>query len=158
MHYKITLIIILSSLSFAYYKDDYEYIPNYEILDEDNVAYGRYCDGLVYIGDEEFLNDLDDLNNGDILINENEESMRVLSSYEIEDKDKRNDILCILKDYEENNKSIHNRSLESMRLEWYIHNLLYDLHIKRSRTKDVDFENNEENIYNSKVLKKVLNI
>ena len=33
---------------------------------------------------------------------------------------------------------IHERSIFSLIIEWRAHNLLYDLHILRSRTKDVD--------------------
>lgn len=39
-----------------------------------------------------------------------------------------------------NNYSIHKRSMFSIIIEWRAHNLLYDLHIYRSRTKDVDIE------------------
>lgn len=33
---------------------------------------------------------------------------------------------------------IHNRTIESMEMEWASHNFLYDLHLWRSHTKDVD--------------------
>lgn len=34
---------------------------------------------------------------------------------------------------------VANRSLTSLLFEWYVHNLLYNLHIKRDRTGSVDF-------------------
>lgn len=39
-----------------------------------------------------------------------------------------------------NNYSINKRSMFSIIIEWRAHNLLYNLHICRSRTKDVDIE------------------
>jgi len=156
--YKLTLAVILSTISISYFNYDHEYTPEYEILDESNIAYGKYSNGLVYIGDDKFLYELKDVKPGDILIDENEKSMRILASYRIKDKDLRNEIINILKEYEVNNNTKHERSIESMRMEWYVHNLLYNFNIKKERTEDVDFENNEENIYNSKVLSKLLKI
>lgn len=42
------------------------------------------------------------------------------------------------------NKVIKTRSFKSLMAEWKTHNLLYDLHILRSRTKDVDLNLNSK--------------
>lgn len=156
--YKLTLVIIITSLSLTYYNADYEYNCDYEILDDSSNAYGKYSKGLVYIGNEDFFKNIEQINSGDILIDENDKSMKIISSYRILNKNDRNDIINILKNYEQKNNTKYNRSLESMRMEWFVHNLLYYCNIKRERTKDVDFENSEENIYNIKVLSKILKI
>ena len=41
----------------------------------------------------------------------------------------------------DNSNIIHKRSMYSLINEWRSHNLLYDLHIQRDRTKDVNLNN-----------------
>lgn len=156
--YKLSLATILSIISISYYNYDYEYHPNYEILDESDMAYGKYSNGYVYIGDSDYLDSLRDLNGSDIMIYENEKSMKIFSSYRIKDKEYRNEILSILKNYEDTHNKNCDRTIESMRMEWFIHNLLYNLNFKTERTRDVDFENREEELYGNKVLSKILKI
>lgn len=36
---------------------------------------------------------------------------------------------------------VFKRSLFSLKMEWICHNFLYNLHVKRSQTKDVDLDN-----------------
>ena len=155
---RLAISLIIASLSLTYYKYDYEYNPDYEILDDSELAYGRYSNGLVYIGDSSYLCDLSYINSNDIIINDNNEEITIYSSYKITDKEQRNEIINILKNYEVKNSTYNNRSIESMRMEWFIHNLLYNCHIKRERTKNVDFENNEEKYYNKKILSKIFKI
>lgn len=50
----------------------------------------------------------------------------------------KGDLVVILEYADRQNCEVCNRSLNSLCLEWYAHNLLYKLHIKRARTKDVD--------------------
>ena len=157
-NYKLSIAIIVSVLSISYYKSDYNYKPQYEILDESDIAYGKYSDGLVYIGDKDYIDSLSDISYNDVVIYDNEKSMKIFSSYKIEDKNQRNDIINILKDYEIKNNTKNSRSIESMRMEWFVHNLLYKLNYKTERTRDVDFENKEEETYNKKVLSRFLKI
>ena len=156
--YKLSLAAILSAFSVAYYNYDHEYVPYYKIYDEPGKAYGEYSNGYVYIGDTEYLTSLENINGGDILILDNPKAMTIFSSYRVTNKDERDEILTILKDYEIRNKTLNHRSLESMRMEWFVHNLLYYCNYKTERTRDVDFENNEEKTYNNKMLSKILKI
>ena len=48
------------------------------------------------------------------------------------------------------------RSIESMRVEWTVHNLLYDIGYERARTRDVDLDNLEEEKYNNKILRRII--
>ena len=157
-NYKLALAAFLSSISISLYNNEYVYEPEYVILDETDGAYGKYSDGLVYIGNKSYINEINEFNDGDILINENGKYVRILSSYKVIDKDKRNEILCILKDYEINHNSKNIRSIESMRMEWFIHNLLYEYDFQIERTRDVDFENWEEYLYKNKILSRILKI
>ena len=151
--YKLSVFILASLISLGYYKKNNKYIPNYEICDENLKAYGSYNNGYIYIGNKDYLDELNNLNDDDILIEINDKSMKIYSSYRITDKNIRNEILNVLYDYELNSPDGWNRSIESMEVEWFVHNVLYYCNIKRSSTKDVDFENREENIYNKKLIK-----
>ena len=121
---------------------------NYDTSDieiVDGYCYATYSDGNVYIGDKCFLRGVD-CNDGDVLVEE------------LIDKDKRNEILEILCCYEREYPSNWDRSIESMRLEWFMHNIGYDNGLATNRTKDVDLNNGDENKYNNKVLSKILRI
>ena len=52
---------------------------------------------------------------------------KIYDSYKIRDKESRNEIIEVLMHYEKENPSKWCRTKESMRLEWYIHNILHDL-------------------------------
>ena len=130
-----------------------------EIVNED--YYATYSGGAVYIGDRCFLDGID-CNEGDILVEDlrynDDPDMKVINSIDIKDKNKRNEILEILCSYEEDNPSTWNRSIESMRLEWLMHNISYDYGLEKRRTKDVDLDNEDEDEYDNKVLSKIFKL
>ena len=144
------------------YLNKKSYHPNCEILDEENGAFASYSNGLVYIGDEEYLNSLQNVSSNDILIrderNEQDPNMAVLNSYNITNKEIRNEILEIMCYYEIMNPSDWDRSIESMRLEWFCHNVGYYLNYEVDRTEEVDLNNNDEKKYDNEVLRRVLRI
>ena len=139
---------------------DYEYHPEYEIL-EGEQAYASYRDGDIYIGDEEYLKCVN-CNPEDVLICDNrtalDSNFKIYDSYRIRDKEARNDIIEVLLRYEEEHPSRWDRTKESMRLEWYIHNLSHDLELERNHSSDVDLDNYDEQAYNSKVLRKIFKL
>ena len=152
-----------SIFSVSMLKSDYVYQPQYEILTEvDNDAFASYQNGLIYIGDSSFINSLDHVNENDIIVMDNrntdKSSIQVVSSYEITDKDVRNDIICVIDEYLKLYPSDFNRSIESMRLEWLVHNILYGVNYEVDRTRDVDFETSEEDLYSNYVLTKLFNL
>ena len=51
-----------------------------------------------------------------------------------------------------------NRSLKSMRLEWFVHNLLHDFNYKLDHTTDVDFNNEDEQKFDKEVIRKLLKL
>ncbi len=151
--------ILLFLLSF--YHEDYEYHADYEIISkDDSLAYAKYRNGLIYIGDRDFLSCID-CEEGDILIedqryNELNPNMKIYSSYKVLDRESRNDILEVIQKYEEDYPSIWERSIDSMRLEWFLHNFSYDIGFKRDSTTNVDLNNLDEDLYSHKVLQKIL--
>ena len=82
--------------------------------------------------------------------------MKILSSYKINDSNIRNEILEIIAEYEKTYPSSWNRSINSMRVEWFVHNFLYYLNYEKNRTRDVDFNNSEQEIYSKKLIKKLI--
>ena len=133
------------------------YQPSYQIINEENGAYATYREGNVYIGSEEFLSAIDK-KNGDVLVLDEREiknNIKIIDSYKITSSNNRMDIINIIQDYENNDPTSWDRSPETMQAEWCVHNVLYGFFYKRDHTKDVDFENNEESIYNRKILKKI---
>ena len=151
----ILAVLITSNLK------EYEYMPQYEILGEDNDAFASYRNGLIYIGDEDFLCSVS-TKDGDVQILDKrfgeDPNFKIYHSYEICDQDARDDILEVLSCYEECYPSDWNRSLESMRLEWALHNLSYDIHYQRESCTDVDLNNNDEEKYNHPILQKILHL
>ena len=164
-----TLSTLLALSIYASYEREYElsyhvYYENTYPLDkypEECIPFGSYSKGDVYIGDEEYI----ELAKGyakedDVLIIMGEQNgdpnATILSSHEIKDKEDRNDILHILKAYDYNNPSEWERTIESMRVEWEIHNMLYNLGIERERTQDVDLDNSEEKKYSNQLLRKLI--
>ena len=151
----IAFIIILD-----YYSKDYEYEPSYEIIKED--AFASYSNGLVYIGSEKYLETIKYSEN-DVLICDNRHNLEnpdmiIYNSYRIKNKEQINEILNIICDYEKCYPSKWNRTIESMRLEWYIHNVSYYCNYSISRSINVDLDNNEAEKYKNKVLNKILKI
>lgn len=65
--------------------------------------------------------------------------MRIEDSYKIRTRDRMIDYISYYRRMYPKN-SVWNRSNESLIHEWRGHNLLYDLHLFRSHTADVDFE------------------
>ena len=152
-----TSILLMLILTYPY---KHKYKSNYKILDD--LAFASYSDGLIYIGDEEYINNLDNINDGDILVIDerykNDPNMVICNSCEIKDKDIRNDILEVLCCYEEMYPSNWDRSIESMRFEWYCHNMAYYFNYKIDDSKEVDLNNADEEKYDNKILRRIFRI
>ena len=155
------LFLSISLMLITTYIKNYKYSDNYEILeeDDDSLAFGKYSDGYIYIGDKDFLSDISTLD-GDILVEDQRNSknpdMVIYDSYKVTDKDSRNEILEVLCEYEKCYPSPWDRSIESMRCEWFIHNLSHVFNYKKSHSDDVDLDNKDEEKYKTKVLYKII--
>ena len=164
---KKTKIVITSitaaCMLFAYYNYDYKYVPEYQVIEcnnKSNIFKAKYRNGNVYI--VKSLKEIDYINESDIIVLDqrykDDPNMKIISSHEINDKNIRNDIIEILLEYEKLYPSKWTRTIESMRLEWFVHNLFYDLNYKRNHTNNVDLDNNDEDKYQNKILNKILKI
>ena len=138
---KIAIATAALMSSIVLIKPEHTYNPQYEIINED--AFATYEDGLVYIGDENYIISLTNVHENDILVVDDRKtesnSIKIVSSYKIDDKDVRNDIICIIDEYVKMNPDTFDRTIESMRVEWFVHNLLYSLNYEPNRTRDVDY-------------------
>ena len=163
--------IIITSISLAALLGvactlNHEYHPNYTIVGEVNTTmpYATYSDGNVYIIKYENMDIIDSLilNEKDVVVidsrDDDNPDMQVLSSYAITDKEKRNEIIEIMQDYNSKYPSKWKRTNKSLRLEWYVHNLLYNYNYKLDHTTDVDFDNNDEEVYDKPFFNSILHI
>lgn len=159
-----TLIFLYATLGLTVYLfNDHDYKDNnYIIYDTIDEPFGAYSKGNIYIGNHKYIESVKGkIKYGDVLIEQgykssNDSNYKIYSSYLIKDKEDRNDILNVLKKYNLLTNFDFNRTIESMRIEWTIHNILYELGIEKNRTKDVDLNNEDEKIYSDPVLKRII--
>lgn len=116
------------------------------ITHSDVVISYEYKDGTIYIVDE--IKDKEKIKENDICILDQRDNIdpniKIFDSYKIKSNENIEEIVNKIIDYEKEYPSNWNRTKESLISEWYIHNQLYFLNIKPSSTKDVDFNNNDE--------------
>lgn len=68
----------------------------------------------------------------------------VVDGYKYTSFEKMNHILDFARTFYPENKVLATRSNKSLIAEWRVHNMLYDMHVLRSRTKDVDLNLNSK--------------
>ena len=157
----IYLMALLVSLSLFHNKNKRK--ENVDLTDDKTYSVcGTYSRGKVYM-----CNSIHDVECASLVCDENDvivvdqteftdPNIKIVSSYKIKDKEEMIQILNIIKDYCENKKSNWNRSITSMQNEWIVHNICSNMSIKRDHTDDVDLNNSDENLYNSKIVGKIL--
>ena len=113
-----------------------------------NLLYATMGKINIYIGTQKYINSMIDGNPQNIYIidsrNGSNPDMAIYDSYKIKNIDDIITILEIILKYESDNPSNWERSIESMKNEWIIHNICYHLNIERDRTQKVDLDNDEE--------------
>lgn len=112
----------------------------------EDCLYATYCNQDVYIS-----KDIDELTSDISVLDLRDDcsDIKILSSYKVRGIKDKAYILSIISNYNANYPSDNkwDRTRNSLLNEWYVHNLLYDLNLYEERTKDVDFENSEEETY-----------
>lgn len=157
----IYLMVLL--VSFSLFRSKNNKKENVDLTDDKSYSVcGTYSRGKVYMCDSMYdakcasqVCDEKDV----IVVDQTEFSdpnIKIVSSYKITDKNEMLQILNIIKDYCENKKTNWDRSITSMQNEWMVHNVCSEMFIKRSSTNDVDLNNSDENLYNSKIIRKIL--
>ena len=156
------LIVGAALLLATYHTVDYKYVSNYKIINSKEDGFATYSSGRIFIGDIEYLCSIKNKQENDILVedqrNKKDPNFKIYSSYLINDKRIRNEILEVLCIYEELHPSNWNRTIESMRVEWLMHNLSYFFNYEKPRTIDVDLNNSDEELYNKEIYRKVLKL
>lgn len=155
------IVLCASLLTLGLFSIDHHYQPNIQILDS-NEAFASYSEGLVYIGDEDYIDSLDFVQDSDILVCDErlskDPNIKIIDSYKLTDKDLCNEVLEILCEYEKENPTEWDRSMTSMRLEWFCHNFSYNASNEVTRTKDVDLNNDDEQKYFHPWVNKILKL
>ena len=159
---KIIIITGAAIILFSLYPYKKTYHPFYKIINDPNGPFAIYSQGCIYIGDENYLSSLTNLNEKDILICDqrfnSDPNIEIYNSCLIKDKDVRNEILEVICLYEELYPSNWNRTIESMRLEWYCHNICYELNFMTDHSSEVDLNNKDENKYNNKFVRRLFRL
>lgn len=154
--FKILIYFTIFIFTILVMRFDHRYNGSYKIINDGNV-FATYIDGNVYIGNSLFIKTLKNIKEKDVIILDDTKNIdpdyKIISSYKITDNVIQNEILNILYEYNKLHPSLWKRSMKSMKIEWIAHNLLYYFDYQTIRTMDVDFNNNDENVYNEKMLK-----
>ena len=76
-----------------------------------------------------------------VLFQYNKNNIHIIDSYKV----KEENIMYYLREFKERigKDFTYKRSLEDMEIEWVAHNILYKMGICKTRTKDVDINENE---------------
>ena len=136
----------------------YEPKSEYTIL-EDAPAYATYSGGDIYIG--KYRSDFpEEYCEGDVYVLDerkgNNPDMKICNSHLVHNPKHRKEILEVLCHYEDCDPSEWDRTLDSMRLEWTVHNLSYLIGYDLKSSRDVDLDNADEEYYDNKILVKLL--
>lgn len=76
----------------------------------------------------------------DIIYKLTKDCLTIYDGYQISDKKQMVSFLTSLRTDEDKDTIVSTRSIKSMIREWQAHNLLYNLHLFRSHTQDVDLD------------------
>lgn len=159
---KLIVLALGLSLVGSYLNYDQLQTPTCIFCEEDDKAFARYSKGKVYIGSKSFLASLDSVNENDILVednrNDDDPDMKIYNSCKVTDKWDRYEIINILCMYEKMNPSEWNRTPSSLKVEWFAHNFFYYLNYQTHRTTDVDLNNEDEDVYDHKLLQLLLKL
>lgn len=135
-----------------------EEVEPYYVVTLDEEAFGNYSNGSVYIGDSEYLQSLEGLDESDdVLVLDERDSkdpcMKILNSYVVDDEEQMRGIIALLCEYERMYPSAWERTEDTLYREWLVHNICHNIHYEMNRTTDVDFNNADESLYKKLVFK-----
>lgn len=157
---KITKYILLAGITLALISTSIHTVKvNNEVTIaslEDNSLEAEYKDMKIYIGNKKYLESKEDTNAIKILDKRKvkDPDLMIYDSYKINNIILMNNIIDLLFEYESVFPSDWNRTKKSLLIEWVIHNALYNMDMNISHTKHVDFNNDDEELFNLKLLNK----
>ncbi len=116
----------------------------------------KFSNGTIFIGDKEYLESVESGPN-DILVLDsrdgNDPNLKIIDSYRIINNATKREVIEALLYYEELNPTDWDRTERSLFNEWVAHNILYNIDYKTHRSKDVDFNNADEETYKLSLIK-----
>ena len=158
----LTLVTATEIMPGPLYYTNYSISSNYE-QNSPFVPFAHLEIGDVYIGKKEEIRKLDKKTRREniIVIDERhleDPNMRVQDSHKITNVEDIASVVEVIQEYNDKYPSNWERTSLSLINEWEVHNICSDLSIMPSHTDDVDLNNDDEYLYNSKLLYKVMNI
>ena len=136
--------------------EKYPYNPNPKYTIE---AYSTYSKGNIYIADKDTILDVL-VESDDIYIIDDRNSpnpnMVVVNSYKIRSKEDIDRLIDTILQYEEENPSDWERTRASLYNELKLHNAGFDVGFQRIRTRNVDFDNEDEDKFNTPLLRRLI--
>lgn len=159
----VLIYLIALLVSFSLFKNRNNKKEIIDLTDNKTYSvYGTYSRGKIYICDSMHDAECASLvcaENDVIVVDQtelNDPNMKIVSSYKITNRQEMIEILNVIKKYCMNKECNWDRSISSMQNEWIVHNICSNMAIKRERTDDVDLNNSDENLYNLKIIGKML--
>lgn len=138
------------------YKDrNLSYCLNSEYSDNDD--YFASCNGYnIYFGNAESLKQ-HSKNDKNICIIDSSKGLnpnyRVCDSYRITNEQEMYNIIGVIIEYSKLYPSSWHRSLDGLQIEWYVHNICYEMNILVDRSDSVDLDMRDYFIFEDSVLK-----
>ena len=135
-------------------KYPYNTNPTYSIE-----PYTTYSGGNIYIADKDTIMNVLVESNDIYVIDERNgtnPNMVVVNSYKIRSLKQIEELIDTLLQYEEENPSDWDRTKSSLYNEILLHNLGFDLGIEKIRTRNVDFDNNDQDKFESPILRRII--
>lgn len=159
--YNILLLSILCSILNTESVKAEHYVEINKYYQQDLLEpFASYENGNIYIGNDIYLDMISEFaSDTDILIKDErfdtDPNFKIYNSYKILDGDVQDEVIEVLYKYNELYPSEWNRTYNSLKNEWYFHNLMHSFNYHTYQTTDVDFNNYDENNYNSITPKKI---
>lgn len=131
----------------------YEINEDYE---RGGAPFASYHDFDIYFGSEEYLESyIFDSDNICVVDGRggNNPTLRVCNSYRITNEEDMFNILGVIMEYEEKYPSKWCRTLEGLQIEWYVHNVCYEMNILIKSSKSVDLDMRDAILYEDRIVK-----
>lgn len=134
------------------------YTINNEYSEDEN--YFGSCDGYdIYFGSEDELREYVD-NDRNICVIDGRRNLnpnyKICHSYRITNEQDMYNILGVILEYDKLYPSKWNRSIDGLQIEWYLHNVCYEMNIFIDRSESVDLDMRDFFIFEDSVLKLIM--
>lgn len=142
--------VLATSLTSDIHQDQKDRIFIIEEIDNPHYI-GSCLEGNVFIGTKKEIKKLMDQGIEGIFViderNDSDPNVQIIDSYNIKDKRTMEDVLTIIKQYDDEHPSKWSRTINSMINEWKMHNICYATDYYICNSKDVDLNNADEEVF-----------